>query len=56
LDIKDDGVYDINPSDDHVSLDTIVCHPFACDPNDDVSTYFSDSIPYFDSQLSNFWY
>jgi len=54
--MKDDGVYDINPSDDHVSLDTIACHPFACDPYDDVSAYVSDFIPCFDSQLSNFLY
>ncbi len=56
MDIKDDGVYDMNPYDDHVYLDTIVCHLFACDPYDNVSTYVGDSIPCFDSQLCNFSY
>jgi hypothetical protein len=56
LDIKDYDVYDINPFDDHVSSDIIVCHEFGCDPYDDVSTHVSDSIPCFDIQLFNLLY
>jgi hypothetical protein len=35
LDIKDFDVYDFDPSNDHVSLDTIVCHQSPYDPKDD---------------------
>ncbi len=49
LDIKDFDVYDLDPSNDHVSFNTIVCHQFPCDPKDDVSTYVRGSIPCSDS-------
>ncbi len=56
MDIKDYDVYDVNPSDDCVSFDTIVCHQFAYDPYDDVSVYVNDSILCFDSQLCDLSY
>ncbi len=55
MDIKDFDVCDFDPF-DHVSSNTIVCHHSPCDPKDDVSAYVSDSIPCFDSQLSNLSY
>jgi hypothetical protein len=54
LDIKDFDVYDFDPSNDHVSSDTIVCHQSPCDPKDDVFAFVYDSIPYSNSQLSDY--
>jgi hypothetical protein len=54
LDIKDFDVYDFDPFNDHVSSDTIVCHQSPCDPKDDVFAFVYDSIPYFNSQFSNY--
>ncbi len=54
LDIKDFDVYDLDPSNYHVSFNTIVCHQFPCDPKDDVSTYVRGSIPCSDSQFFNY--
>ncbi len=54
LGIKDFDVYDFDPSNDHVSSDTIVCHQSPCDPKDDVSAFVYDFIPYSNSQLSDY--
>jgi hypothetical protein len=48
LDIKNFVVRDFDPSNDHVSSDTIVCHQSPYDPKDDVSTFVYDSTPCFD--------
>jgi hypothetical protein len=55
LDIKDFDVYDFDPSNDHVSSNSIVCHQFPCDPKDDVFAFVYDSIPCFNSRFSNYY-
>jgi hypothetical protein len=55
LDIKDFEFYDFNPSNDHVSFDSIVCHQSLCDPKDDVFAFVYDSIPCFNSQIYNYY-
>jgi len=54
LDSKDFDVCDLDPSDDHVSFNIIVCHQFPCDFKNDVSTFVCDFIRCFNFQLFDY--
>ncbi len=54
LNIKDFDACDLDPSNDHVSSNTIVCHQSPCDPKDDVFVSIYHSIPCFDFQLFDY--